>query len=78
MAARRELAVVIDGGVSAPTGLSPTSASTWQQCELKFALTYALGWTEGATVPQLIGNTAHRAIELLYGLEPTERTRPCL
>ncbi len=75
LAARRELDVVIDGGISAPTGLSPTSASTWQQCELKFALTYALGWTEGATIPQLIGNTAHRAIELLYGLEPAERTR---
>jgi len=75
MPARRELAVAMDGSVSAPTGLSPTSASTWRQCELKFSLTYALGWTEGGTVPQLIGNTAHRAIELLYGLEPAERTR---
>ncbi len=75
MASRRELDVAIDGGMTAPTGLSPTSASTWQQCELKFALTYALGWSEGATVPQLIGNTTHRGIELLYGLEPAERTR---
>ena len=46
-----------------PTGLSPTSASTWQQCQLRFALTYQRGWTEGATVPQLIGNTAHLAIQ---------------
>jgi putative RecB family exonuclease len=75
MAARRELGVAIDGGLTAPSGLSPTSASTWQQCELKFALTYALGWTEGGTVPQLVGNTAHRAIELLYGLDPSDRTR---
>lgn len=75
MAARRELKVTIDGGFGAPTGLSPTSASTWQQCQLKFALTYALGWSESGTVAQLVGNTAHRAIELLYGLEPGERTR---
>ena len=75
MPAKRSLLVAIDGELVAPTGLSPTSASTWQHCELKYALTYLLGFQESATVPQLIGNTAHRAIELLYGQEPTARTR---
>lgn len=75
MAASRQLGVAIDGGLTAPTGLSPTSASAWQQCELRYALTYLRGWTEGATVPQLIGNTTHLAIEWLYGLPHAERTR---
>jgi len=72
---RRSLSVKLEGELSAPTGLSPTSASTWQHCELKYALTYVFGWQESATVPQLVGNTAHRAIELLYGLDPSERAR---
>jgi putative RecB family exonuclease len=72
---KRTLSVKLDSELPAPTGLSPTSASTWQHCELKYALTYVLGWQESATIPQLVGNTAHRAIELLYGLAPIERTR---
>lgn len=75
MAAKRSLPVAISDDLVTPTGLSPTSASTWQHCELKYALTYLRGFQESATVPQLIGNTAHRAIELLYGQEPTARTR---
>lgn len=75
MPAKRSLLLAIHGDIAAPTGLSPTSASTWQHCELKYALTYLLGFQESATVPQLIGNTAHRAIELLYGQEATARTR---
>jgi len=75
VAAKRELNVGLDGALTAPTGLSPTSASTWQHCELKYALTYVLGWQESGTIPQLVGNTAHHAIELLYGLDPSERTR---
>ena len=55
--------------------LSPTSASTWQQCELKFALTYLFGWREPSTLPQLIGNVVHKAIELLYLQDPDVRTR---
>jgi len=72
---KRALPINVPGGLTVPTGLSPTSATTWQQCELKYSLTYLLGFQESATVPQLIGNTAHRAIELLYGQEPTARTR---
>jgi putative RecB family exonuclease len=70
-----ELQVVFQTGLDPPRSLSPTSASTWQQCELKYALTYLEGWQEGATLPQLIGNTAHRAVELLYGLPSAERSR---
>ncbi|MGH8774366.1 MAG: RecB family exonuclease [Jiangellaceae bacterium] len=70
-----ELVVAFQHGLDAPRSLSPTSASTWQQCELKYALTYLEGWQEGATLPQVIGNTAHRAVELLYGLPPRKRSR---
>jgi putative RecB family exonuclease len=72
---RRTFSVTLEGDLTPPTGLSPTSAGSWQQCELKYALTYLLGYQEGATIQQLIGNTAHRAIELLYGLDPSARTR---
>lgn len=58
-----------------PRSLSPTSASTWQQCELKYALGYLYGWQEPSTLPQLIGNVVHRAVELLYQLPADERTR---
>lgn len=58
-----------------PQSLSPTSASTWQQCELKYALGYLFGWREPSTMPQLIGNVVHRAVELLYALPPEERER---
>ena len=58
-----------------PSSLSPTSASTWQQCELKYALSYLFGWREPSTLPQLIGNVVHRAVELLFGLDPAERSR---
>lgn len=75
MPSKRTLTIKLDGELTAPTGLSPTSAGTWQHCELKYALTYVLGWQESATIPQLVGNTAHRAIELLYGLDPSQRTR---
>jgi putative RecB family exonuclease len=63
------------GAPRPPTSLSPTSASTWQQCELKYALSYLFGWREPSTLPQLIGNVVHRAVELLYGLQPTDRNR---
>lgn len=58
-----------------PKSLSPTSASTWAQCQLRYVLAYLMGWQEPSTMPQLIGNTVHRAVELLYGLAPAERNR---
>lgn len=74
--ARAERTVHLTGAAAAPRSLSPTSASTWQQCELKYALSYLFGWREPSTLPQLVGNVVHRAVELLYGLDPEERTRP--
>ena len=67
--------VPVPADLALAPSISPTSASTWRQCELKYTLTYVLGWQEAGTIPQLVGNTAHRAIELLYGLAPSERTR---
>lgn len=55
--------------------LSPTSAATWAQCELKYALSYLFGWQEPSTLPQLIGNAVHRGVELLYGLPQGSRDR---
>jgi len=71
----RVVKVPVPDDLSLPSSISPTSASTWRQCELKYTLTYVMGWQEAGTIAQLIGNTSHRAIELLYGLEPHERTR---
>lgn len=73
--AARVVRVRVPDDLSLPSSISPTSASTWRQCELKYTLTYVLGWQEAGTIAQLIGNTSHRAIELLYGLDPHERTR---
>lgn len=70
-----ELPVTVVGELDPPRSLSPTSARGWQQCELRYALSYLYGWQEGATLAQMIGNTAHRAVELLYGLEPAHRRR---
>src|SRR3954447_13651828 len=70
-----ELTTTFGQPLPAPRSLSPTSASTWQQCELKYALGYQHGWQEPSTLPQLIGNAVHRAVELLYGQPPGERSR---
>src|SRR3954447_6436681 len=70
-----ELTITFEQPLPSPRSLSPTSASTWQQCELKYALGYLHGWQEPSTLPQLIGNAVHRAVELLYGQPPGERTR---
>ncbi len=75
MVAARVVRVPVPSDLSLPSSISPTSASTWRQCELKYALTYVMGWQEAGTIAQLIGNTSHRAIELLYALDPAERTR---
>jgi putative RecB family exonuclease len=75
MAATRIVKVAVPDDLSLPSSISPTSASTWRQCELKYTLTYVMGWQEAGTIAQLIGNTAHHAIELLYALDPAERTR---
>ena len=70
-----ELPVRVAGELDPPRSLSPTSARTWQQCGLRYTLSYLYGWQEGATLAQVVGNTAHRAVELLYGLEPVQRRR---
>lgn len=67
--------VPLVGDLAPPRSISPTSASTWQQCELRYALAYGYGWQEAGTFPQLVGNAVHRTVELLYGRPPGERTR---
>jgi putative RecB family exonuclease len=60
---------------SRPTGISPTSASSFVQCQLKFALSYSYGWQEAGTEAQLIGNVTHKAVELLYSRVWDDRAR---
>ena len=70
-----EKAVALAVAPPPPRSLSPTSASTWAQCQLRYVLAYLMGWQEPSTRPQLLGNCVHRAVELLYGLDPGERSR---
>lgn len=69
------MSVPFAGETRKPTSLSPTSASAWTQCQLKYAMTYLAGWVEPSTLPQFIGNVTHRAVEMLYGNAQSERSR---
>ena len=70
-----EVLVRLAAPPSQAKSLSPTSASTWMQCELRYVLAYLAGWQEPSTMPQLIGNVVHKAVELLYARDPCDRTR---
>jgi len=59
--------------------LDPTDAVAHQRPHLATVRTQVRAQLslrqEGATLPQVVGNTAHRAVELLYGLDPGQRRR---
>jgi hypothetical protein len=52
-----ERIVTFDEPLTPPKSLSPTSAATWQRCQLKYALSYLFGWQGPSTLPHLVGNT---------------------
>src|SRR5258705_12741700 len=57
-----------------PGSLSPSKVSSFRDCALQFRFSVIDRLTEPPTVPQAKGTLVHRALELLFGLAPAERT----
>lgn len=58
-----------------PPYLSPSGASTFRSCMRRWSFRYIDRLPDPAGEPALIGTFAHRVLELLLGLDPSERTR---
>ena len=58
-----------------PTTLSPSRASDYLSCQLKFFFTAVDRWRTPPTEHTALGNLVHEVIEHLYLREPHERTR---
>jgi putative RecB family exonuclease len=57
-----------------PGSLSPSKVSAFRDCALQFRFSVIDRLPEPSTVPQAKGTLVHRALELLFGLPPAERT----
>ncbi len=57
-----------------PTSLSPSKVSAFKDCALAFRFSAIDRLPEPPSEPAVKGTTVHRALELLFGLEPDERT----
>ena len=57
-----------------PTSLSPSKVSTFKDCALAFRFSAIDKLPEPPSVPAVKGTTVHRALELLFGAEPADRT----
>jgi putative RecB family exonuclease len=68
-------AVGADGRPSPPPRLSPSGASTYEQCPRRWRFRYVDRLPDPPGVPALAGSFAHRVLELLLQHEPAERTR---
>jgi putative RecB family exonuclease len=75
---------VSDGGVpitvdqqasTLPSTLSPSRASDFLSCQLKFFFTAVERWRTPPTEHTALGNLVHEVVEKLYLLEPPHRTR---
>lgn len=62
--------------LTAPTYLSPSSITTFEQCPLRFKYTRIDGVREPPTEATLLGNFVHDTLEALYLLPPEQRTIP--
>lgn len=58
-----------------PTSLSPSKVSTFKDCALAFRFSAIDKLPEPPSMPAVKGTTVHKALELLFGDEPEERTR---
>jgi putative RecB family exonuclease len=61
--------------VPPPHHLSPSSASTFEQCPRRWRLKYVDKLPDPSGRAALVGGFAHRVLELLCGLPRTQRTR---
>jgi putative RecB family exonuclease len=57
-----------------PEALSPSSTSTFQNCPLQFRFQNIQKLPQPPSVAAVKGNVVHRALELLFGLDPALRT----
>ena len=57
-----------------PTSLSPSKVSTFKDCALAFRFSAIDKLPEPPSIPAVKGTTVHRALELLFGAEPADRT----
>jgi putative RecB family exonuclease len=57
-----------------PTSLSPSKVSSFRDCALAFRFSAIDRLPEPPSAPAAKGTLVHRALELLLGLEPAERT----
>jgi putative RecB family exonuclease len=57
-----------------PTSLSPSKVSSFRDCALAFRFSAIDRLYEPPTLPAAKGTLVHRALELLLGLEPEDRT----
>ncbi len=57
-----------------PTSLSPSKVSTFKDCALAFRFSAIDKLPEPPSMPAVKGTTVHRALELLFGADPADRT----
>ncbi len=57
-----------------PTSLSPSKVSTFRDCALQFRFSVIDRLPEMPSMPAAKGTVVHRALELLFGLDPAART----
>src|SRR5438067_13606149 len=60
-----------------PATLSPSRASDYLSCQLKFFFTAVERWRTPPTEHTALGNLVHEVIEKLYLLNAPDRTRTC-
>jgi hypothetical protein len=73
---RLDVPVAVDQqGAILPATLSPSRASDYLSCQLKFFFTAVERWRAPPTEHTALGNLVHEVIEMLYLLDAPDRTR---
>lgn len=66
--------MVVSVGLELPQSLSPSKVVSFRDCALQFKLSVIDRIPEPPSAPAAKGTLVHRALELLYGREPADRT----
>ncbi|MDX6215048.1 MAG: putative RecB family exonuclease [Frankiales bacterium] len=69
------LPIMVHQTASLPATLSPSRASDYHSCQLKFFFTAVDRWRTPPTEHTALGNLVHEVIEQLYLLDQPDRTR---